>query len=756
MALPVSGGGGVVTLIPTLPRRLVPTTPPLTASAVVALFVPGSDELHLTLAFLGELPTRDYGTVIEEVVRAFAVVTPPITGRMNGIGHFEEVEDGVPVFAHFDSPDLAMYRTRLVEMLDRAGVEFSKEHGFTPHITLEYVESEEEAREIEAPPAVDITFDEVTLAIGDQRLSFALTGVIGKGGPGSGFHGHRGRPGRRGGSSASFALGRIITLNGAKYEAWSIKRGSGEKLNWARLSSEGVIMLVTREGDFHAAIGTNKAGRHNLYHATLAHEVGISPDEFDNSVVSYTWTGDYLKTTTIAAGVGEKGTRSKEQFDRAALANIKRTIPVLKDVGVPTDATLRWFPAERGPSVSLPLEEWKSFLVKGGPGSGHHGHRGRPGQRGGSGAGRPAPVIDDKEFNFRAWDVGAGGKFHFTDGVEGMGLVRRDAKRLVYAEGDVEGLTHAEIWSAVTGGNRGFDDTVRFGWTGRQLAVDSAVSFDDVKTMAQALLHFGVDEDVVLTHKRAYTSGGETFALSEWKALLEKGGPGSGHFGHGGRPGKRGGSAPSGGGGGALTGLVDEKRSVPARMAGVRQVDEMLPAHLKANVHSISFVTYDELMSKDYGAGPKTIGLHHAREDGSGEIYLKVPPDDGPNPDAFCGYMSHRHQRAVLAHEVGHSVHVMFEPHAFEDVPGTFDTKAIAARRGDFNAGGNFTANLNYHYADSMANNPTAERHKRGRKEFFATTFAEYMYYPGRLASEAPELYNWYKDDFFDGREFSN
>jgi len=73
------------------------------------------------------------------------------------------------------------------------------------------------------------------------------------------------------------------------------------------------------------------------------------------------------------------------------MKNIKRLSRAMRNAGFPDNQDLRWSNT-RGRDVTLPLGEWKEYggdfleadVLKGGPGSGHRGHVGRPGLVGGS------------------------------------------------------------------------------------------------------------------------------------------------------------------------------------------------------------------------------------------------------------------------------------------------------------------------------------------------------------------------------------
>jgi len=216
--------------------------------AMVALFLPAEDaaalavdlgegslpanELHVTLVFLGDSRELENREAIEQIVAEVAQEHGPITGKIGGFGLFTGGEDGDVVHLSFDAKDLPAFRQALAERLAAAGFEEPGDHGFIPHITLAYLDEGQKvpALETENRP---ITFDELTLAWGDERSTFPLGVQRGtsdgkvegqkeqppanagggaaavaprlpkedtKGGRGSGHHGRAGRPGKRGGS----------------------------------------------------------------------------------------------------------------------------------------------------------------------------------------------------------------------------------------------------------------------------------------------------------------------------------------------------------------------------------------------------------------------------------------------------------------------------------------------------------------------------------------------------------------------------
>ncbi|MBG0818767.1 2'-5' RNA ligase family protein [Planomonospora sp. ID82291] len=158
--------------------------------AMVALIVPSpvaahlaqpdgldATSLHVTLAYLGQGVDAETIAAAEQAVAEAAATMPPLTGSIGGLGMFPDRGDGIPVWAPVDVPGLEVARQRIIDALDATGVPYSTEHGYTPHVTLTYLQP---GQEPPAPlPAVDVTFSAVTIAIEDDHRDFPLaaTGV---------------------------------------------------------------------------------------------------------------------------------------------------------------------------------------------------------------------------------------------------------------------------------------------------------------------------------------------------------------------------------------------------------------------------------------------------------------------------------------------------------------------------------------------------------------------------------------------------
>ena len=132
-------------------------------------------DLHITLAYLGDRSQYDAAqlTRLKQCVAAYAGQTSPLSGEVSGIGRFTAVPQGAPTpfYASADIPALPAWRQGLVDALMQAGFAVNQQHGYTPHITLAYLDADAPAP-LERVPALPLSFDVAWLAIGDDRYAF--------------------------------------------------------------------------------------------------------------------------------------------------------------------------------------------------------------------------------------------------------------------------------------------------------------------------------------------------------------------------------------------------------------------------------------------------------------------------------------------------------------------------------------------------------------------------------------------------------
>lgn len=126
--------------------------PDYTSHAMVALYppeafaarfaIPGGlepDKLHVTMAYLGLAGDVDK----EAVLRALRSLPQrePFTASISGHARFTGGEEDVLV-ALVDSPHIEKLRIDLLAALKRQGITVPADHGFTPHMTLAYMDAQ--------------------------------------------------------------------------------------------------------------------------------------------------------------------------------------------------------------------------------------------------------------------------------------------------------------------------------------------------------------------------------------------------------------------------------------------------------------------------------------------------------------------------------------------------------------------------------------------------------------------------------------
>lgn len=150
---------------------------PKTVSAALAVpnGVPAAD-LHVTLAYLGS--TLELGEARLEAVRdtvaKLAARTPALSGRVTGVGRFSR-EDGLDVaYISVDAPELPAFREALLcELAEGAGLETDSRYGFTPHVTLAFVEVDQDHPYDRVEP-LSFAFDTLEVWAGPRRDVFAM------------------------------------------------------------------------------------------------------------------------------------------------------------------------------------------------------------------------------------------------------------------------------------------------------------------------------------------------------------------------------------------------------------------------------------------------------------------------------------------------------------------------------------------------------------------------------------------------------
>lgn len=138
--------------------------------------------MHITLAYLGRAGSLSDAQVamLRGAVAAFAAGISPFRVTLSGTGRFTASanSDGKEVvYASVDAPGLAEVRSRLVVALGAAGITVANEHGFTPHVTVAYVDAGEPSPAVTCGQTFLVTDLQVT--VGKELDSYPLrAGVV--------------------------------------------------------------------------------------------------------------------------------------------------------------------------------------------------------------------------------------------------------------------------------------------------------------------------------------------------------------------------------------------------------------------------------------------------------------------------------------------------------------------------------------------------------------------------------------------------
>ncbi len=113
------------------------------------------EEMHVTVAYLGDAADID-GDIFREVVAELAG-RQPFTAQLAGHARFTGGDKDV-IVALIDSADLEDLRRDTLDVLAERDIQPPREHGFTAHLTITYLDADEPSpAERLAPESVEFT-----------------------------------------------------------------------------------------------------------------------------------------------------------------------------------------------------------------------------------------------------------------------------------------------------------------------------------------------------------------------------------------------------------------------------------------------------------------------------------------------------------------------------------------------------------------------------------------------------------------------
>lgn len=143
------------------------------AATAKALAVDGGlppDDMHVTVAYLGDASEVDpdvLRTVVEQLAERQA-----FTAQISGAARFTGGDKDV-IVALIDSADLEDLRRDTLDALHAQGIEIPRDHGYTSHCTLSYLDADEPSP-IERLPAEPMHFAALSAVHGTNRTDIPL------------------------------------------------------------------------------------------------------------------------------------------------------------------------------------------------------------------------------------------------------------------------------------------------------------------------------------------------------------------------------------------------------------------------------------------------------------------------------------------------------------------------------------------------------------------------------------------------------
>lgn len=135
-------------------------------------------DMHITLAYLDDDASC---SMVRTVASEFAKSTlDPILIELSGSGRFAHENQDV-LYVSADAPRLGFHRERLVAMLEGNGIIANREHGFNPHITVQYIDKDEGTPKISESVLTMFSIECIEVWQGPYRYTYKLGNAMDRG-----------------------------------------------------------------------------------------------------------------------------------------------------------------------------------------------------------------------------------------------------------------------------------------------------------------------------------------------------------------------------------------------------------------------------------------------------------------------------------------------------------------------------------------------------------------------------------------------
>lgn len=141
-----------------------------------------TSHIHLTVAYLGKLSDEDIKKLDPLVKELCAGFELELTAKLGGIGTFlpsNTSDNKYVAYVSIDCPGLELLRVEIIKALYDRGFSIPMDHGFTPHVTLAYVDEDGIAEIDPTELDNDLSWDieGLTFKVGDKFTNYYKFGV---------------------------------------------------------------------------------------------------------------------------------------------------------------------------------------------------------------------------------------------------------------------------------------------------------------------------------------------------------------------------------------------------------------------------------------------------------------------------------------------------------------------------------------------------------------------------------------------------
>lgn len=140
-----------------------------------------TDELHVTVLYLGKSEDIEDDKLeeLKSQLETFCSQYTPLKGTIGGYGRFPATEssDGKDVLIGLvDVARLEALREAVIKLVTKIGIAPVLNHGYTPHVTIAYVDPSYDKEFKPFSKSIPLTIDGLTCSIGNDRVIYPLNG----------------------------------------------------------------------------------------------------------------------------------------------------------------------------------------------------------------------------------------------------------------------------------------------------------------------------------------------------------------------------------------------------------------------------------------------------------------------------------------------------------------------------------------------------------------------------------------------------